>query len=136
MSNADPQAPAVRIGAVAQALGVSTDTLRRWEHEGRITFERRGGQRYLAAGTLAALLHESRSGGRSSARNRLEGIVIAVKRDDVMAQVELACGPFRVVSLMSREAADELGLAPGVAAAAVIKSTNVTVETQVALLPE
>lgn len=135
MSTADPEAPAVRIGAVAQALGVSTDTLRRWEQEGRIAFERRGGQRYLPAATLAVLLSERRSGGRSSARNRLEGIVVAVKRDEVMAQVELACGPFRVVSLMSREAADELGLAPGVAAAAVIKSTNVTVETPAAPAP-
>ena len=68
------------------------------------------------------------SGGQTSARNRMTGIVVAVERDGVMAQVDLACGPFRIVSLMSREAADELGLAPGVAATAVVKATTVMVE--------
>ena len=63
-----------------------------------------------------------------SARNRLVGIVTEVKRDTVMAQVEMQCGPYRIVSLMSREAADELGLEPGVRALASIKSTNVVVE--------
>jgi molybdopterin-binding protein len=63
-----------------------------------------------------------------SARNRLRGIVTAVKKDTVMAQVELVCGPFRMVSLMSAEAADELGLEPGVLALASVKSTNVVVE--------
>ncbi|HEX6390295.1 MAG TPA: TOBE domain-containing protein [Solirubrobacteraceae bacterium] len=119
----------VRIGTAATALGVSVDTLRRWERDGRVTFVRRGGQREIAAKELARLLHERRPSDRhSSARNHFEGVVIAVKRDEVMAQVELACGPFRVVSLMSREAADELGLEPGVPASAVIKSTNVVVE--------
>jgi molybdopterin-binding protein len=66
----------------------------------------------------------------SSARNRLGGIVLAVKRDGVMAQVEMACGPYRVVSLMSREAADELGLEPGARAEAVIKATGVVIETR------
>ena len=124
-------APSVRIGTVATALGVSVDTLRRWEQEGRITFERRGGQRFLDADTLARLLKERAPVRTSSARNRLEGVVVAVTKDKVMAQVELACGPFRVVSLMSREAAEELGLKPGSHAEAVIKSTNVTVETRV-----
>jgi molybdopterin-binding protein len=119
----------VRIGTAATALGVSVDTLRRWERDGRITFVRRGGQREIDAAELARLLRERRGAEHhTSARNRFEGIVIAVKRDKVMAQVELACGPFRVVSLMSREAADELGLEPGVPASAVIKSTNVVVE--------
>ena len=59
----------------------------------------------------------------------MSGIVLSVKRDTVMAQVELACGPFRIVSLMSREAADELGLNPGVRADAVVKATTVVVET-------
>jgi molybdopterin-binding protein len=119
----------VRIGTAATALGVSVDTLRRWERDGRVTFVRRGGQREIAADELARLLRERRGGEhRTSARNRFDGVVVAVKRDEVMAQVELACGPFRVVSLMSREAADELGLEPGVPASAVIKSTNVVVE--------
>lgn len=119
----------IRIGAAAQALGVSPDTLRRWEREGRIAFERHGSQRSLRAEELARLLRERRSGAqRTSARNRLAGVVVAVEKDGVMAQVELACGPYRVVSLMSREAADELGLRPGVTASAVVKSTTVIVE--------
>ena len=119
----------VRIGAAATALGVSTDTLRRWERDGRIQFVRRGGQRFLPAGELASLLRErSTAGARTSARNRLSGVVVSVEKDGVMAKVELACGPYRVVSLMSREAADDLGLAPGTSATAVVKSTTVIVE--------
>ena len=83
----------------------------------------------MAGSELARLLAERTEGGRgTSARNRMSGIVIAVERDGVMAKVDLACGPFRIVSLMSREAADELGLEPGVPAAAVIKATTVVVE--------
>lgn len=118
----------VRIGAAAAALGVSVDTLRRWERDGRVQFERVGGARVMAPAELARLLGERSGGGRSSARNRFAGVVVDVERDGVMAKVELACGPFRVVSLMSREAADELGLAPGVSASAVVKATNVVVE--------
>ena len=118
------------IGAAAQALGVSVDTLRRWERDGKIAFERNGNRRVIDAAEIARVLRERANKHGSSARNRLDGIVLAVKRDEVMAQVELACGPFRVVSLMSREAADELGLEPGVRAEAVIKSTNVVVETR------
>src|SRR3954470_18779375 len=118
----------VRIGAAAAALGVSVDTLRRWERDGRIVFERRGQQRYLRAEELAKLLRERGREGRSSARNRLHGIVLGVRRDGVMAQIDLACGPYRVVSLMSREAADDLDLKPGDQATAVIKSTTVVVE--------
>jgi molybdopterin-binding protein len=119
----------VRIGAAASALGVSVDTLRRWERLGRIAFERDdAGQRYIAAAELATLLKERGHTGRSSARNRLEGVVVAVKVDGVMAQIDLACGPFRVVSLMSREAAEELDLRPGAPATAVVKSTSVIVE--------
>ena len=123
-------APSVRIGTVATALGVSVDTLRRWEHDGRIAFERRGGQRFLDADTLARLLKERSPVRNSSARNRFEGVVVAVTKDKVMAQVEMACGPFRVVSLMSREAVEELGLKPGSHAEAVVKSTAVLVETR------
>jgi molybdopterin-binding protein len=118
----------IRIGAAAAALGVSVDTLRRWERDGRIAFERRGQQRYLRAEELAKLLRERGREGRSSARNRLQGIVLGVRRDGVMAQIDLACGPYRVVSLMSREAADDLDLKPGDQAVAVIKSTTVVVE--------
>jgi len=130
MSRSTNQEPSLRIGVVAQALGVSTDTLRRWEQEGRVSFERRGGQRYLRAEDLAKLLRERKPVAGSSARNHLEGIVTAVTKDRVMAQVEVACGPYRVVSLMSREAADELALAPGSTVDAVIKSTNVTIESR------
>ena len=120
----------IRIGAAASALGVSVDTLRRWERDGRVTFERRSNQRFVPAAELTRLLTERAGTARTSARNRLTGTVISVKRDKVMAQVELACGPFRIVSLMSREAADELGLEPGVRADAVIKSNGVVVEAR------
>jgi molybdopterin-binding protein len=119
----------MRIGAAATALGVSVDTLRRWERDGRVSFQRHGGVRYMDAAEVARLLRERGAGRTTSARNALEGVVLAVKRDEIMAQVELACGPYRVVSLMSREAADELDLKPGDAARAVIKSTTVVVET-------
>jgi len=118
----------MRIGAAAAALGVSVDTLRRWERDGRVEFERRGNQRYIHADEVARLLRERSRSTHSSARNRLGGIVLAVKRDGVMAQVEMACGPYRVVSLMSREAAEELDLKPGASATAVVKSTTVIVE--------
>jgi molybdopterin-binding protein len=117
------------IGDVAKALGVSVETLRRWEADGRVNFVRHNNRRMLPADQLADLLvnHGARSTS-SSARNRLAGVVTAVKRDGVMAQVELSCGDYRIVSLMSREAADDLGLAPGVHANAVIKATNVIIE--------
>jgi len=118
----------IRIGAAATALGVSIDTLRRWERSGRISFERRGQQRYLTQDELARLLRERAGVGSASARNRLPGIVLAVRRDGVMAQVDIACGPHRIVSVMSREAADQLGLKPGDSATAVIKATTVLVE--------
>ena len=119
----------LRIGEVAQALGVSVDTLRRWEAAGRVTFERRGNQRVLPAADLAPLIASLAGPDKvSSARNRFAGVVVSVERDGVMAKVELACGDYRVVSLMSREAADELGLEPGVPATAVVKATNVVVE--------
>lgn len=118
----------IRIGSAAQALGVSVDTLRRWEKSGQIEFVRRGNQRFLHASELAELLRQRSSEHRSSARNHMQGVVIDVKKDGVMAQVEMACGPYRIVSLMSREAADDLGLKPGDQASAVVKSTNVVVE--------
>ena len=120
----------IQIGAAATALGVSIDTLRRWERSGRVSFERRGNRRYMSSLELSKLLHERGATSRSSARNHFTGVVVSVKRDGVMAQIDLVCGPFRVVSLMSSEAADDLGLKPGVNATAVVKSTNVIVETR------
>jgi molybdopterin-binding protein len=119
----------IRIGGAAQALGVSVDTLRRWEREGRVEFVRRGNQRFLPSEALAELLKtRSGPGGKTSARNRMSGTVLAVEIDGVMAKIDLACGPYRIVSLMSREAAEDLGLKPGDSAAAIVKSTTVIVE--------
>jgi molybdopterin-binding protein len=127
--------PAYRISQAAKLLGVSADTVRRWADAGRLPVTRdTSGRRWIDGEQLAAfassLAEEPDADGIShhSARNRLTGIVTKVVRDGVMAQVEIAAGPFRVVSLISREAADELGLAPGVMAVATVKATNVTVE--------
>ena len=116
----------------ARLLGVSDDTVRRWAESGRLPTSRDSAGRQVVEGAdLAALaqsLAEDPGPNRGSARNRMRGIVTRVVKDGVMAQVELQAGPFRLVSLMSREAADELGLEPGVLATAVVKSTNVVVE--------
>ncbi len=120
----------VKIGAAAAALGVTVTTLRRWERTGKVSFEWRANRRYVSAVDLSKLLKQRGGRSRTSARNRLQGIVIGVKRDDVMAQIDLACGPYRVVSLMSRETADELDLKPGDQATAVIKATTVIVDTR------
>lgn len=125
-----------RMSEAARLLGVSDDTVRRWAESGRFaTKVDRSGRRLVDGAELArfatTLAEDTEAPGptaSASARNRFTGIVTAVRRDKVMAQVELQCGPHRVVSLMSREAADELGLAPGVLAVASIKSTNVVVE--------
>jgi len=122
-------------GQAAELLGVSVDTLRRWADAGRIkTVRSRGGQRLIDGADLARFLEEH--GDRTdpgvivsqSARNRFPGIVTRVLKDKVTAQVEIQAGPHRVVALMTREAADELALAPGVMAIAAVKSTNVVVE--------
>lgn len=119
----------LRIGEVASALGVSVDTLRRWEADGRVTFERHRNQRVLPVEQLAPLLATlSGRTSRSSARNRMAGTVVSIERDGVMAKVEIACGDYRIVSLLSREAADDLGLEVGRPATAVVKATNVIVE--------
>ncbi|WP_062355654.1 TOBE domain-containing protein [Herbidospora yilanensis] len=122
-----------RISEAAAILGVSADTVRRWVDSGRLAASRdEHGRRLIDGPDLAAFARTQvageTGGATSSARNRFRGIVTEVVRDTVMAQVEIAAGPFRVVSLMSRQAADELGLEPGAVAVAVVKSTNVVVE--------
>lgn len=124
--------PNYRISEVAELLGVSDDTVRRWVAQERLRVDRGEGNRLVVDGEeLAAFARdqvEFAGGGRASARNRLTGIVTDVQVDGVMAQVEIAAGRYRLVSLMSREAVDELGLRPGVRAAAVVKATTVIVE--------
>lgn len=118
----------IRIGTAASILGVSVDTLRRWEKDGRIAFERSaGGQRTIDADLLPELMRGRAPTTGVSARNQLEGTVVAVERDGLMAKVELACGPYRVVSIITREAVDELDLKPGDTATAVVKATSVEV---------
>lgn len=123
------------MGRAAALLGVSTETLRRWTDAGRLSTRRTsGGHRVVDGGELARfavdLVHEGEPEAfvAQSARNRFAGIVTNVVKDGVMAQVDIQAGPHRVVALMSREAADELGLAPGTAAVAAVKATNVVVE--------
>ena len=121
----------LRIGAAAASLGVSVDTLRRWEKEGRIHFERVGNQRVISSEEVERLLRDRPARARtSSARNRLEGTVVAIKRGRVMSQIELACGPFRIVSLLSTDSLDDLGLKPGDTATAIVKATTVIVERE------
>ena len=128
-------AASYRIAEAAELLGVSDDTVRRWIDSGRLPVHRHGGGPAQVDGPdlarIAAALHEPPEPGvtrGSSARNRLTGIVTGVLRDTVMAQVEIQAGPFRVVSLMSREAADELGLEVGVRAVATVKATQVSID--------
>lgn len=126
--------PAYRIAEAADLLGVSDDTVRRWIDAGRVEATTENGRAAIDGTALAALaseLADAPDPDRAkavSARNRMLGIVTRTTMDTVMAQVEMVCGPYRIVSLMSAEAAIELGLEPGVSAVASIKSTNVVVE--------
>ncbi|NGN94373.1 helix-turn-helix domain-containing protein [Nocardioides sp. KC13] len=123
-----------RIADAAELLGVSDDTVRRWVDAGRIEATTENGRAVIDGIVLAELaseLADAPDPDRAkavSARNRMLGIVTKTTLDTVMAQVEMVCGPYRIVSLMSAEAAIELGLEPGVSAVASIKSTNVVVE--------
>lgn len=128
--------PTYRIREAAQLLGVSDDTVRRWAEAGRLPATTENGRLSIDGAALAEFAHtqaQDATGrpptiGGTSARNQLVGLVTRVVRDTVMAQVELQAGPFRIVSLMSREAADELGLEPGSLAVASVKATNVVIE--------
>ncbi len=125
-----------RISEAAELLGVSSDTLRRWTEQGRVPTARDEGRLTVEGVDLARLATEladdaDRTEARASsvsARNRLLGIVTDVRADAVMAQVEVVCGPYRIVSLLSTDAVRDLGLEPGVRAVASVKSTNVVLE--------
>lgn len=129
-----------RLGQAARVLGVSVDTVRRLADSGRLGAVRTRGQQRLVDGKkLAQVAQRSvvdpEGEPESSARNHLLGIVTRVTKDRVAAQVELRCGPFRVVSLLTRESVDDLGLEPGVLAYAVVKATNVVVELATDVAP-
>lgn len=126
--------PHLPVSEAARLLGVSDDTVRRWIDADRLSATRAANGRLVVDGrALATLAQELATAdddgrGRQSARNRLRGIVTKVTKDTVMAQVEMQAGPFRVVSLMTREAADEMGLDVGTVAVASVKATQVVVE--------
>jgi molybdopterin-binding protein len=126
--------PNYRLGEAAKMLGVSGDTVRRMVDDGRLLAVRSsGGQRLIDGASLARIAKPARPAKPAvfkgqSARNRFPGIVTRVIKDRVAAQVEIQAGPHRLVSLLTREAVDELDLKPGMPAVAVVKATNVGVE--------
>ncbi|WP_278315043.1 TOBE domain-containing protein [Lolliginicoccus levis] len=127
---------AVRIRQAAELLGVSDDTVRRWIDSGTLESRKdRSGRKVIDGPALAEFARSHAAaptdpiGIGSSARNRLTGLVTRVTSDTVMSQVEMQCGPFTIVSLMSTESVHELGLEPGSIAVAVVKATTVIVET-------
>ena len=130
--------PSYRISTIASLLSVSDDTVRRWLDEGLIVAdEHANGPRRVDGASVAAMvkerpeIHQSAAGRQShSMRNHLPGLVTAVTSDPVMSQVELQCGPYKVVSLSSTQAVRELELVPGTVATAQIKATNVSIATQ------
>lgn len=127
----------IRIRDAAALLGVSDDTVRRWTDTGALVAEKDESGRKVIAGEVLAEFARTHAtpppnplGNSSSARNRFVGLVTQVKADGVMAEVQMQCGPFTVVSLMSSESAAELSLEPGKVAVAVVKATTVIVETR------
>lgn len=125
----------IRIGQAAEMLGVTVETIRRWETTGRLRVERTsGGQRQVALGEVTRLLAQRRRTDAErpivagSARNRFPGIVTRIEKDRVAAVVEILAGPHRIVSLMTAEAVDEMGLKVGDEAIGVVKATTVIVE--------
>jgi molybdopterin-binding protein len=113
----------------ARALGVSLDTLRRWDRQGRIRTERDSANRRLVPAAEVARIRGAPESHDLSARNRFAGVVRAVRVDGLLAQIELeTTAPARVVAVITREAAEELGLAPGQPATALVKATSVMVE--------
>jgi molybdopterin-binding protein len=125
----------IKIGEAAEMLGVTVETLRRWEREGRLTTERsEGGQRLVPLDEVRRLLEDRRRETADrpivaqSARNRFAGVVTRIEKDRVAAVVEVLAGPHRLVSLMTAEAVEEMGLAVGDEAVCVVKATNVIVE--------
>lgn len=127
---------AIRIKDAAVLLGVSDDTVRRWIDSGSLAASKDdAGRKVIAGDALAEFAREHASpppdplGVGSSARNRLVGLVTKVTSDNVMSEVQMQCGPFTVVSLMSTESVRQLGLEPGAVAVAVVKATTVIIET-------
>jgi molybdopterin-binding protein len=141
-ASAAPSAPepsdddrTIRIGQAAELLGISVETLRRWEADGRLSTTRSsGGQRLVQVMDVSRLMAERRRATpdpaivAQSARNRFAGIVTSIKRDEIVAQVEVMAGPHRLVSLMTAEAVDDLNLKVGDRAVCVVKATQVIVE--------
>jgi molybdopterin-binding protein len=121
-----------RMGEAAGLLGVRVETLRRWEREGKVRVTRtKGGQRLVPAEEVARLLAERRDRPKVTARsvrNRFPGVVTEVKKDGLAATVEILAGPHRILAFITREAADEMELKPGMHAVATVKATNVMVE--------
>ena len=135
MATKSPNGRTIRLGQAAEMLQVSVETLRRWESEGRLKVERsNGGQRLVPIAEVTRLLAEKRAQAldrpivAGSARNRFPGIVTRIEKDRVAAVVEVIAGPHRMVSLMTAEAVDEMGLQVGDEAVCVVKATNVIVE--------
>ena len=122
----------VGIGEAARAIGVSPDTLRRWDRTGKLKTTRDARNRRRVAASeverLASRPTRHRTGDALSARNRFAGVVSSIEADGVMAIVEIEAGPHRITAAITRDAVDELGLAPGVPATAAVKATSVMVE--------
>jgi molybdopterin-binding protein len=117
------------VGDAAKALGISVDTLRRWDRNGRIATERDASNRRIVAASEIDRLRGEPGLARLSARNRFNGVVTDVKIEGLMAQVEMVVSdPVRLVALVTRDAVEELDLKPGMSATAVVKSTSVMVQ--------